>query len=427
MEILNLKQSTMDRIIILEKIIDRQMTQFEGSRELNLSQRQIRRLIKRYRSEGAKGLEAKYSKASNREIGKELQNQVLTIIQNKYQDFGPTLISEKLEELDSLKISRETLRKWMIKSELWKGKKRKAARIHQSRERRERFGELVQIDGSPHDWFEGRRDKCCLIVMIDDATSKIIHARFEEAETTFGYMRAIKEHLKNYGRPIAYYSDKHSIFKTSRERKTKDGIYEDTQLHRALKQLNIDLICANSPQAKGRVERANQTLQDRLIKDMRLEGISSLEDGNNFLKQFIPKYNNKFGVEASSKEDAHRPVVQKDEELTLILSIKEIRKISKNLEFSLKNVKYQIQNAGKGYRMQQGHVAIYHTSCGQLKVIYDGKELAYKVLYENAGPVVIDSKELNLVINNLIKDINLTKLCELSTIPHPHQYAQKLA
>jgi len=162
----------------------------------------------------------------------------------------------------------------MMEVGLWKGRSRQKARIHQSRDRRPRFRELVQIDGSPHDWFESRAPKCCLLVMIDDATSRLIFMRFEESETTFGYMRCVSgSHLKRYGRPVAYYSDRHSIFKTTREQ-CVDRMLQDTQLHRALKDLKIDLICANSPQAKGRVERANSTLQDRLIKEMRLKGIS---------------------------------------------------------------------------------------------------------------------------------------------------------
>jgi hypothetical protein len=293
---------------------------------------------------------------------------------------------------------------------LIKSKHRKKARIHQSRERRSRFGELVQIDGSHHDWFEGRAGKCCLIVMVDDATSKIVGAHFERSETTFGYMKAIKKHLKQYGRPLAYYSDKHSIFKTSRTQES-DGLIKETQLHRALKQLKIELICANSPQAKGRVERANQTLQNRLIKEMRLANISSLEAGNEFLESFIQIYNKKFGVDPQSNQDAHRALVANDQELLLILSHQETRKVNKNLEFSFNNQKYQIQGVEKGYRIRQAQVMLYNTPSDGLKLFFEGKELQYKVLYQQSGPIVLDYKEIDPALDDI------SSSTELPTIP----------
>lgn len=415
-----IKQGAMDKIIILQKIVDKKMTQSEAEEIMNFSQRHIRRLVKQYRSKGAESFYYKENKVSNRKLSDVLQSQVLGLIKSKYVDFGPTLVSEKLDELDGLKISRETIRKWMISANIWRGKKRKKVKLYQSRERRPCFGELVQIDGSPHDWFEGRSPKCCLIVMIDDATSKITCARFTKAETTFSYMQCIEAYLQQHGRPIAYYSDRHSIFKTSRESE-KDRIYQDTQLHRALKELNIKLICANSPQAKGRVERANQTLQDRLIKDMRLAGISDIESGNVFLESFITKYNNKFGVEPANPEDAHRVVTHNALELSFILSNREVRKLSKNLEFSLHNAKYQIQNAGKGYRMRQGAVTIYTTAHGEVKVLYEGKELEYKVIQTNTGPIIADFKEISEVMDNI------NNLHELPTNPHSHQQRCQLA
>ena len=405
-----IKQDIMDRIAILQKIIDRKITQSEGAIELDLSQRQIRRLVSNYRQYGPFGLIPKHKTSSNRMICRDIKDKAINIIKLKYHDFGPTLISEKLEEIDQISISRETIRKWMNEAGLIKIKHRKKARIHQSRERRTKFGELVQIDGSHHDWFEGRSPKCCLIVMIDDATSRIISAHFETSETTFGYMRAIKKHLEQYGRPIAYYSDKHSIFKTTRTKET-DNIIQDTQLHRALKQLKIALICANSPQAKGRVERANQTLQDRLIKEMRLNNINNMEEGNAFLESFVSKYNNKFGVEPQKPEDAHRELAINEKDLQFILSHKESRKITKNLEFSFNGDKYQIEGAGRGHRMRQGEVMIYNTLSDGIQILFEGRPLKYKILYKQSGPVVLDYKELDGALDEI------TKLNELSTIP----------
>jgi hypothetical protein len=236
--------------------------------------------------------------------------------------------------------------------------------------------------------------------MIDDATSKIVYMRFEEAETTMGYMRSIASHVLEYGRPVAYYSDKHGIFKTTND-KCVDRITTDTQLHRALKELKIELICAHSPQAKGRVERANGILQDRLIKEMRLKNISSIEEANQYLPSFIKSYNAKFGVGPASREDAHRPLLTNNEELDFILSKREIRKVSKNLECSFNNKIYQIQAVGHGYRLRQASVTICETRQGETKIIYEGKPLAYTILERTPGPKEADDKELNLILDRL--------------------------
>ena len=199
---------------------------------------------------------------------------------------------------------------------------------------------VLLMIGLKHDWFEGRAPKCCLLVFIDDATSKILGLRFEPSETTLGYMRLIKETVESYVRPLAYYNDKHAIFKTLRD---VDGIFEDTQLRRALRSLQIEDICAHSPQAKGRVERSNQTLQDRLVKEMRLKGISSTEEANAYVPEFIADYNRRFSVEAAKAEDAHRKLHHDQAVLKRILSVHTTRTLSKNLEFSLDCKKY-LQN-----------------------------------------------------------------------------------
>ena len=262
-----LNEVEMDRLYILKQVAERHLTQEEAGQRLGVTSRQIRRLLKRIEVKGPKGIKRKEI-LGNRAFSKAFKNSVMAVVKANYADFGPTFASEKLLEYNELSINRETLRQWMIEEGLWKKRSRKSARIHQSRERRPRFGELVQIDGSHHDWFEGRAPECCLLVFIDDATSKLLALRFEESETTLGYLRCLESHLTSYGRPLAYYSDKHSIFKTARK-DCIDGRFSDTQVHRALRELQIELICAHSSQAKGRVERANQTLQDRLIKEMR--------------------------------------------------------------------------------------------------------------------------------------------------------------
>lgn len=304
---ISLEGIELDRLLILQQVKNRQLTQEEAGKRLNVSSRQIRRLMKRFISNGIDGITFQY-KGGNRAFGEDFKQQVLTVCSSaEYHGFGPTFASEKLKELENLNINRETLRQWMIDQGLWKGRSRKKARIHQSRERRPQFGELVQIDGSHHDWFEGRAPKCCLLVFVDDATSKILGLCFFEQETTLGYMKVVQQHLESYGRPIAYYSDKHSIFRTTRE-ECVDGRFTDTPLERALRELRIELICAHSSQAKGRVERANQTLQDRLIKELRLRKISSIEAANAYAPEFMAYYNQRFGVEPASDEDAHLSV-----------------------------------------------------------------------------------------------------------------------
>lgn len=290
----------------------------------------------------------------------------------------------------------------MMEAGYWKRRRRKKARIHQSRERRARFGEMVQIDGSHHDWFEGRGPKCCLLVFVDDATSQLVGLLFQRAETTLGYMQLVEQHVKTHGRPLAYYSDKHSIFKKTREQ-CVDGLLQDTQLQRALRTLKIELICAHSPQAKGRVERANQTLQDRLVKEMRERKINTIEEANRYAPQFIKKYNKKFGVEAVDSENAHRSVVEDTAHLRRVLSMHETRRLTKNLEFSLEGKLYQIRTKTTGYRLRYKQVEIFKHFDGELEVMFEGKRLEYQVFEPRQRTLLADSKEVNLVVDALVK------------------------
>ena len=393
-------EAEMDKFIVLEDIKNRNLTQQEGAHLLALSPRHVRRLLKRVTAEGAAGLKRRPAKNNNRAHPESFKKSVISKVKEKYSDFGPTFASEKLLEIDGFKINKETLRQWMIEEAIWKGKIRKSSPLHQSRQRRSRFGELVQIDGSHHDWFEGRREKCCLLVFVDDATSKILAMVFEESETTAGYMGGIESHLSQYGRPLAYYSDRHSIFRTTR---TIDGDFKETELHRALKDLKIELICAYSSQAKGRVERANQTLQDRLIKEMRLKNISTIEEANIYLPEFIEKYNGKFAVQAQNSEEAHRPVHQTGEALRRILSRHYTRKLSKTLEFSFEGTLYQVKNLGKGYRYQRAQVKIYQHQCGALEVLCGDKILQVIALDKQThGPLMGDRKDLDQIFDQEI-------------------------
>jgi len=396
---MHLSEAELDKLLIISQVKNRTLTQHEAGQQLNLSSRQVRRLLARFCNEGAVGIKSKH-RGGNRLLSTDFKHHVLAAVRERYHDFGPTFAAEKLE-LEGLKVSKETLRKWMMADGLWNGRSRKQAKIHQFRERRARFGELVQIDGSPHDWFEGRAPKCCLLVFIDDATSKILGLRFEESETTMGYMRLIKETVEVYGRPLAYYNDKHAIFKTTRD---GDGIFEDTQLIRALRSLQIEDICANSPQAKGRVERSNQTLQDRLVKEMRLKGISSIEEANAYVPEFIGDYNRRFSVEAKNIEDAHLKLHHDQASLKRILSIHRTRKLTKNLEFSLDCKRYQIKTRGVGYRLRYKAVTIVEHLDGSKEVLCDNKTLAFTVMDIKKAVKVADTKDLNIVMDKIVVD-----------------------
>lgn len=289
----------------------------------------------------------------------------------------------------------------MMCQELWKAKRAKKARIHQSRERRACFGELIQLDGSHHDWFEGRTEKCCLYVLIDDATSQLVGLRFEAGETTAGYFRVVQEYIERCGRPLAFYSDKDSVFRVNHPESSVDA---KTQFERAMEELSIELICANSPQAKGRVERANGTLQDRLIKEMRLVGINTMEAANAFLPTFIADYNRRFAVESRSKINAHRRELPNAATLDLIFSFQYRRTLSKNLELSYENVVYQIEGEGKGYRLRHAKVTVCKDLSGQVKLLYEGRQLQYRCHRKQRRTAdVIGAKQLNTRLDAVVK------------------------
>ena len=390
------------RLEVIQKVITRQLSVSEASQLLGITERQVKRLTRAYRAQGAAGLQSKKrGKLSNNRLSPALKETILQLVFSQYADFGPTLACEKLKEIDGLSVSKETLRKWMQERGLWKSGRRKRARVHQMRERRACVGELVQIDGSHHDWFEGRRDKCCLLVFVDDATGCLQQMRFEETETTFGYFAATRDYLKEHGCPFAFYSDKHGIFRINATESRSDAT---TQFERAMQTLDIKVICANSPQAKGRVERMNGTLQDRLVKELRLRGISTLEAANAFIPEFKADYNRRFAVIPKSDIDAHRAIIPTEEEMDLIFSLHENRKLSKNLEISYKNELFQIQCATPGYAMRHATVSVSESADGTIRILYKGRTLPYTRLKKNQRPApIVDSKSVNKVIDKLLQ------------------------
>jgi len=392
-----------NRIAIMEKLIKKEIKQKKAAQALRLSVRQIRRLKKRYKREGATGMiHLGRGRISNRKISTEEIKRAIEIVKKEYWDFGPTFALEKLEEFHGVSFSRETLRREMIKAEIWKPKRQKRPRIHQMRKRRDQRGELVQIDGSPHAWFEDRAPKCCLLVFIDDATSELLWMEFCESETTNAYFKASFGYLKQHGKPLAFYADKHSIFRINNSKNSSSSLSDShklTHFGKAMEALGIELIPAHSAQAKGRVEKANGTLQDRLVKELRLRGINTIKEANKYLPEFIKKFNLKFAVRPKSLEDAHR-LLMAAEKLEQILVKKYTRVLSKNLELQYKNIIYQIQTDRPTYSMRNAKVTIAEDRFGKIKIYYQGnhlklKELKYQILMRNPRSEIINAKLLN--------------------------------
>ena len=332
-------EAELERKTIIEQAESKRITQREGAEKVGISERHFRRILSRYREEGDAGLISGHrGKPSNHRMREGKRQEIVAFIDDPiFTGFGPTLLMEKLEELKGIHVSKESIRQIMIEEGMHHPKRKKKKVPHPPRERRYRRGELVQIDGSYHAWLEERAPKACLLLFVDDATSAVLAAEFVEQESFFTYGALCKSYFRAMGTPVAFYSDKFSVFRVN-ARNNKDAI---TQFSRALNTLGIELICANSPQAKGRVERANQTFQDRLVKEMRILHINNYQAANAFLPAFIQSYNRKFAVLPRSTDDAHAPL-DKDCDLDFLFSIHDYRIISKDLLIRYENVTYQI-------------------------------------------------------------------------------------
>jgi hypothetical protein len=386
-EVVEMSKKELDRHHIIKKLIDKQITQKKAAQLMNLkSDRQIRNLLASYHRHGVKGLISKQrGKPSNRSYNYKFKSQIMALVRERYHDFGPTFASEKLLEYHNITISKETLRKWMIEEHLWIQRK-KRQHIYPLRPRREYFGELIQIDASHHYWLEDRWDKCALIVFIDDATSKITSLCFCATECLQGYFTALRDHILKYGRPLSLYSDRHAIFGGS------DKIHH-AQFIRAIKELNIESILARSPQAKGRVERVNQTLQDRLVKEMRLRNICTIDEANQYLPEFIEEFNRKFSKEPRGQFDAHRPL-DSGLDLERTLTRCEIRTLSKDLSFSFYNTTYQILETSIIKRLKNKKIEIRTDSEGTMRVFYADKELSFIPIKDYIGEqTILDCKD----------------------------------
>ena len=291
--LLTMSVAELDRSHVVRQAVEDRLSQQEGAERLGIGVRQFKRLVRTWKRDGAAGLVSRQrGQASHNRLADGARVEVVRLLKEKYEDFGPTLAAEKLLELEGIAVSRETVRQLQIGEKLWKPKRRRVRRVFQTRERRPRFGELIQIDGSPHAWFEDRGPRCTLIVFIDDATSRLTALRFVPAETTRAYLETLRDHVLTHGRPLAFYSDRHGIFRVNaKDAESGDG---KTEFGRVVERLDIESIHASTPQAKGRVERLFETLQDRLVKELRLAGVTTIEGANEFLIPYLEKHNSQF-------------------------------------------------------------------------------------------------------------------------------------
>jgi transposase len=318
MENIIMSRKENERVKVVRDILAGRRTQIDEAERLKVTTRCVRYWIKSFEESGAEGLvHGNRGKESPRRVPKEERKKIASLIRNNYTDFGPTFASEKLSELHGIRRDPKTVRSLMIEEKIWipGNKTGRAAAVHRSwRERRARRGELVQFDGSYHDWFEGRggRTESCLLAAIDDATGELLWAQFAEHEGTLPVMGFFTRYAGKHGLPASVYLDRFSTYKMTQDVAVQNPDLK-TQLQRAMKTLGVDLIFALSPQAKGRVERLFKTLQDRLVKELRIRGVSSVEEANRFLERtYLASYTRKYGVEPREARDAHRPLTKRD-------------------------------------------------------------------------------------------------------------------
>ena len=406
MTVITVSRNELTRLRVLIDISDGRLSVEDATGLIGVGRRQIYRLLDAFRARGPEGLiSRKRGRPSNRALGTVFRETVLAIVRERYADFGPTraLAAEKLSEVHGLDLGVETLRQWMIGAGLWVRRKDRLQRIHQPRARRDCLGELVQIDGSEHWWFEDRGPQSTLLVYVDDATSRLMHLKLVETELTFDYFQATREYLEAHGKPVAFYSDKHGVFRVNQTGAIGgDGM---TQFGRALHALNIDIICANSSQAKGRVERANKTLQDRLVKELRLQGIGTIAAGNKMLPSFLADYNARFGKEPRNSKDLHRPLLAGDD-LTEVFTWREERTVSNSLTLQYDKVVFLLEPNEITRELRRKRVTVVDYPDGRLAIRYRGLDLPYTTfdkLRQVSQATIVENKHLGAVLAHIRK------------------------
>lgn len=391
-----------DRLAVIRRVVDREVRQVRAAELLELEVRQVKRLVAAYRRFGDRGLvSGRRGKPSNNRMEADVMVRIERALRERYPDFGPTLAAEKLSQHEGIEVSAETVRQVQMRLGLWRPKQQRQKRIFQVRERRARFGELIQIDGSVHAWLEDRGPRITLIVFIDDATGRLTALRFAAAETTRAYVETLRDHVMAHGLPLAFYSDRHGIFRVNaKEVESGDGL---TAFNRVTERLGIAQICASTPQAKGRVERANQTLQDRLIKEMRLAGIQDMAAAQAFLPNFMVRHNAQFAVEPRRTEDAHKPWAHEIDALDAALADHEPRTLSKALTFSAGGALHCIRTRDAGIALRGAKVTVRHYLDGRMDVLFKDRVLPYTTVRKlPRASEIEDDKTVDARIEDII-------------------------
>lgn len=396
---ITMSERDLQRVEVLGEVLSGRRGIGSAASVLALSERQVWRLLARYKAGGGGALVHRgRGRPSNRRLGDEVRERALELVRSRYGDFGPTLAAEMLRDKHGLTVSRETLRQWMADAGLWLSR-RQRRQFHPPRLRRERFGELIQIDGSEHRWFEDRADPCTLLVFIDDATGRLMQLRFAVSESAFSYFEALEGYLNAHGRPLAFYSDKATVFRVpQREAKGGQGM---TQFGRALAELNIEILCANSSQAKGRVERVNRTLQDRLVKELRLAGITGIEAGNAFLPGFVERFNTRFALPPARPDDLHRPLNLAPDRLRQVLCWREQRHVGQQLTLSYERKLIMLEETELTRGLVGQYVDTYTFADGRLEVRWQGAALSYRAFDKDQRVTqadVVENKRLSAVL-----------------------------
>jgi transposase len=386
-DMITMSKKELRRYEVVKRVVDKTCTGVSASEQLDVSDRQVRRWVARVKLKGMKGLiHGGRGKVSHKKIRQKERDRIMAIVREQYADFGPTLLSEKLSERHGIRMGREKLRQWMVTDGVSAGGRwrRKKQSVHAWRERKACTGEMVQMDGSIHDWLEGRGPKMTIMAYIDDATSQV-HGRFYGYEGTLPAIGSLMEYVRKHGIPESIYLDRHSTYRTTRN---TDGLYEDTQFKRVVQELGIKMIYAHSPQAKGRIERLFKTLQDRLVKEMRLEGVTTMADANQILKKYLSLHNRKFSQPAQSPINRHKAVPEWMN-VEKICRTQEARVVTNGYTVHYSGKVYAIRNPV--YAMKGKTVAVCeYPDSKTMDIVLSGKPLSYKdVTYD----YVINGKE----------------------------------
>jgi len=391
-ENITMSKKEVRRLKVLERVKGGEMTQVKASEVLGISDRQVRNILARLREEGDRGIiHGNRGKSSPRKMSSAKEDLIAKIVGRRYRGFGPTLAAEKLEECEKIRVSNEKLRQIMLAKGLWK-RKRRGGKIYRWRERKEYFGEMVQMDGSHHDWLEGRGSRMVLMGYVDDATGRFF-GRFYDYEGLFPAMDSLRRYIQVYGSPLSLYLDKHSTYKTTRQPDLDEllrGEQAQTQFERAAKELGIEIIHANSPQAKGRIERTFGTLQDRLVKELRLARVGTIEEANRFLEEFMPRYNKRFAKMALKQGDLHRrlPIGIKFRD---ILCIKAKRTIANDYTIRWRGRRFLIDDASLVMRRQK--VEVREHLDGQITIKFNRRYLDFHEIFEAKPAKVTKAKK----------------------------------